>query len=151
MELKIIQVEEDKTNPKYASPDCQEIIDAMKAYYPQIGFHLPWVGYFVFDGDQVVGAGGFTGRPKAGVVEIAYGTFKNFEHRGIASFTCSELVRIAKKSDSEIIITAKTRPEDNASTKILRKNGFIYKEIVQDHEIGDAWLWELSALKKLEP
>ncbi len=144
MKLKIIKADVDETSELYASPDCQQIIEAMKAYYPTIGFHLPWVGYFVFKGNQVVGAGGFTGRPKAGIVEIAYGTFKNFEGQGIASFTCRELIRIAKKSDPEIGIIAKTRPEENASTKILRKNGFVYKEIVQDHEIGDAWLWQLS-------
>jgi hypothetical protein len=40
-----------------------------------------------------------------------------------------------------VIITAKTAPEHNASTKILEKNNFVFTEIVQDEEIGDAWLW----------
>jgi hypothetical protein len=35
-------------------------------------------------------------------------------------------------------ITAKTAPQENASTKILRKNGFTFSKIVQDEEIGDA-------------
>lgn len=30
---------------------------------------------------------------------------------------------------------------DPASTKNLENNNFQFTEIVQDHEIGDAWLW----------
>jgi RimJ/RimL family protein N-acetyltransferase len=65
---------------------------SMNEFYPKIGFHLPWVGYFVLDNNQVVGTGGFTGPPKDGKVEIAYWTFKQFEGKGVASFTCSELI-----------------------------------------------------------
>jgi len=116
----------------------------MNEYYPKIGFNKPWVGYFVFNNNQVVGAGGFTGQPKDGKVEIAYGTFKEFEGQGIASFACKELISISKKTDPTITITAKTAPEHNASTKILQNNGFEFSEIVQDDEIGDAWLWILK-------
>jgi [ribosomal protein S5]-alanine N-acetyltransferase len=141
MELSIIQLHEDKTRELYASSDCQQIIDSMNEYYPQIGFNLPWVGYFVIKNNQVVGTGGFTGKPIAGRVEIAYYTFKEFEGQGIASFTCKELVAISKRADPTLLITAKTEPQHNASTKILQKNGFEFSEVVQDHEIGDAWLW----------
>jgi RimJ/RimL family protein N-acetyltransferase len=75
-------------------------------------------------------------------VEIAYWTFPAFEGQGIASFVCRELVAISQKADPTLVITAKTRPEHNASTKILQKNGFRHAGVVQDHEIGDAWLWE---------
>jgi RimJ/RimL family protein N-acetyltransferase len=43
-----------------------------------------------------------------------------------------------------LTITAKTAPEHNASTKILENNNFTFTEIVQDDEIGDAWLWTLK-------
>lgn len=141
MELRVIHMNEDKTNDMYASADCQQLIDSMNEYYPQIGFNLPWVGYFVVKDNQIVGTGGFTGQPKNGSVEIAYWTFKAFEGQGIASNTCKELVAISKRTDPTLLITAKTMPEHNASTKILQKNGFEFAEIVQDHEIGDAWLW----------
>jgi [ribosomal protein S5]-alanine N-acetyltransferase len=141
MKLSIINPNEDKTNTLYASPDCQQIIDSMNEYYPQIGFNPPWVGYFVIKDHQVVGTGAFVGQPKEGRVEIAYYTFKAFEGQGIASFTCKELVAIAMSADPSLIITAKTQPEHNASTTILQKNGFEYLGVVQDHEIGDAWLW----------
>jgi RimJ/RimL family protein N-acetyltransferase len=91
-----------------------------------------------------VGAAGFNGRPENNVVEISYYTFKEYEGKGYAALACKELIRIANYQNPGLIICAKTAPEENASTRILRKNGFIYRKIVQDHEIGDAWLWELS-------
>jgi [ribosomal protein S5]-alanine N-acetyltransferase len=141
MELKTININEDKANEIYASAECQQLINSMNEYYPKIGFNKPWVGYFIFKNDQVVGTGGFTGQPKNGKVEIAYWTFKEFEGQGVASFACKELISIARKTDPTLTIIAKTAPEHNTSTKILQKNGFELSEIVQDDEIGDAWLW----------
>ncbi len=143
MELRVININEDRTADIYASPDCQQLIDMMSEFYPKIGFNIPWVGYFVIKDSKVVGTGGFVGQPKDGMVEIAYWTFKEFEGQGIASFTCSELVAISRRVDPALVITAKTQPEINASTKILQKNGFEFDSIVQDHEIGDAWLWKV--------
>lgn len=148
MELKIININEDKTKEIYASADCQKLISIYEDYYPKIGFNLPWVGYFVIRENQIVGCCGYTGQPKEGKVEIAYGTFKEFEGQGISSFSCKELISIAKRTDPIIIIIAKTAPEYNASTKILQNNGFKFSGIVQDEEIGDAWLWTLDAVEK---
>lgn len=147
MELKIINVSEDRTNEIYASIDCQQLLTSMEEYYPKIGFNKPWVCYFVFKNNQIVGTGGFTGQPKDGTVEIAYWTFKEFEKQGIATFTCKELISISKKADPALTITAKTAPEHNASTKILQKNNFEFSEVVQDDEIGDAWLWTLKTVE----
>ena len=144
MELKIININEDRTNEIYSSTDCQQVITSMEEYYPKIGFNKPWVGYFVFKSNQVVGTGGFIGQPKDGKVEIAYYTFKEFEGQGIATYTCKALIAISHNTDSTITITAKTAPEHNASTKILQKNNFEFTEVVQDEEIGDAWLWTLT-------
>ena len=116
----------------------------MEDYYLKIGFNKPWVGYFVFNDNQIVGTGGFTGQPKDGKVEIAYWTFKEFEGQCIASFACKELIAISKKTEPCITIIAKTALEHNASTNIFRNNGFEFSKIVQDHDIGDAWLWILK-------
>ena len=145
MKLIAIQINEDKSKAIFSTKDCQDVLEAYENYYPIIGFHLPWVGYFIFKDDKIVGSCGFTGKPKNNQVEIAYWTFKEYENQGIASFTCQELIRIAKNKNENIKITAKTAPEHNASTKILEKNKFIYSEIVQDEEIGDAWLWKLKS------
>jgi ribosomal-protein-alanine N-acetyltransferase len=148
MELKAIQLNEDNTNEIYSSPDCQQLISSMNEFYLKIGFNTPWVGYFVFKNNQVVGTGSFVGQPKNGKVEIAYWTFKEFEGKGIASFSCKKLISISERTDPTIIITAKTAPEYNASTKILQNNGFEFSEIVEDEEIGQAWLWTLKNHQK---
>lgn len=140
MELRILDLAE-KADELFASDDCQAIFAMYEDFYPTIGFLPPWVGYFVVRDGLVVGCCGFVGQPKKGKVEVAYATFKEFEGRGIASFSCSELLKIAYANDPSLTVTAKTAPEENASVAILRKNGFIYSGIVQDHEIGNAWLW----------
>ena len=145
MKLKIIELNIDKSNDIYSSDNCQMLLKTYDNYYQKIDFNLPWVGYFVVRQNEIVGSCGFTGQPKEGKVEIAYWTFKEFEGQGIASFSCKELVSISRQTDPTITITAKTAPEYNASTKILQNNGFEFIEIVQDHEIGDAWLWELKS------
>lgn len=144
MELRILQQNEDKTDDLFESADCQTLLQMYDDYYPKIGFNLPWVAYLVIKQNQVVGLGSFTGQPNNGKVEIAYWTFKEFERQGIASFACKELIKISQNADPEVIITAKTAPEQNASTRILENNKFIFTEVVQDEEIGDAWLWTLK-------
>jgi len=141
MTLKPIHIDEDKTKDIYANPFCQEIFKLYPDYYYKVGYNPPWIGYFVIRDERVVGVAGFTGQPKNDRVEIAYGTFKDYEGQGIASFSCKQLISIAKTADPAVIITAKTSPEHNASTKILERNGFEFTGIVQDDEIGDAWEW----------
>lgn len=141
MNLKPITLHEDKSNEDYSSDDCQQLLSMYDDFYPKIGFNIPWIGYFVIRENKIVGSCSFVGLPKDGKVEIAYWTFKEFEGQGVASFACSELIKISQNNDSALIITAKTAPEHNASTKILEKNNFVFSEIVQDDEIGDAWLW----------
>ena len=141
MNLRPIALNEDKTNEDYASADCQQLLQMNDDFYPKIGFIIPWIAYFVVRQNQIVGSCSFLGKPQEGKVEIAYWTFKEFEGQGIASFACKELVSIANQTEPSVIITAKTAPEHNASTKILEKNNFVFTEIVQDEEIGDAWLW----------
>ena len=143
MKLQAINLNEDKSSEIYASTDCQELLKIYDDYYLNIGFNPPWIGYFVIRENQVVGCGGFTGKPADGKVEIAYATFKPFEGQGVASFACSQLISISQTTDPSIFITAKTAPENNASTKILGRHGFVFSGIVQDEEIGDAWLWIL--------
>ncbi|MDX2048251.1 MAG: GNAT family N-acetyltransferase [Chitinophagaceae bacterium] len=141
MTLAPIHIDEDQTKEIYANPDCREIFKSYPDYYYKTGYNPPWIGYFVIRDDKVVGVGGFTGQPADGRVEIAYYTFKEYEGQGIASFTCRQLISIAKTADPGIIITAKTSPEKNASAKVLERNGFEFSGMVQDEGIGDAWEW----------
>jgi RimJ/RimL family protein N-acetyltransferase len=77
-----------------------------------------------------------------GRVEIAYGTFPAFQHQGIGARICKELVSLARRTDPEVKITARTLMEENHSTKILRKNGFVWRGVVLDPDDGDVWEWE---------
>ena len=142
--LEIIEIQQSYLAEKYANNVCQEVILATINLYKNKGFCKPWVGYLVIDSNVVVGAAGFNGRPENNGVEISYYTFQEYEGNGYATFACSELIKIAKSQSPEVLIFAKTAPEENASTRILRKNGFVYQKVVQDHEIGDAWLWQLA-------
>jgi RimJ/RimL family protein N-acetyltransferase len=144
LKLEIIPILSDKTSEIYNSEDCQQVLKIYEEYYPKIGFNIPWVGYFIIQNNKVVGCCGFTGQPNDRKVEIAYWTFDKFKGQGLASFACKKLISIAQIADPALIITAKTAPEHNASTKILQKNNFTFSGVVQDDEIGDAWFWILN-------
>lgn len=144
MKLRALRQNENAQDEIFQSPECQELLKVYETYYPEMGYQPPWTAYLILHHNKVVGTCSFTGKPVDGKVEIAYWTFKEFEGQGIASFACKELIEIALKADSSVRITAKTAPEKNASTAILEKNGFVYSEIVQDEDIGDAWLWTMQ-------
>ncbi|QJD80516.1 GNAT family N-acetyltransferase [Spirosoma rhododendri] len=141
MQLHPIPHHPNRSDALYQSPDVQTLLDVYESYYPTSGFTPPWIGYFIVRDGTVVGSCAFTGQPVDGRVELAYMTFPVYERQGIASFACQALLAIAHETDPSISVIAKTSPEPNASTRILERNGFRYDGIVQDHEIGDAWLW----------
>jgi RimJ/RimL family protein N-acetyltransferase len=141
MILQAIRLEEDTSNPLYASEAAQQVLAIYRDYYPKTGFQEPWISYFIIREGEVVGTCGFVAPPKAGKVEIAYWTFSAFEGQGIASFACKTLLSIAHETDSQVAVTAKTAPLHNASTRILEKNHFVFSATVEDDEIGAAWLW----------
>ncbi len=145
--MKLIPISENCTHPDNISSSyiVDEMLSTYKSYYPKIGFHKPWIGYFIVEDGNALGTCGFTGPPKDNKVEIAYYTFKENEGRGIATFACKELVKIALAQDTGLTIFAKTSPEENASTHILVRNGFVKKGETQDDEIGSAWEWVFAA------
>jgi [ribosomal protein S5]-alanine N-acetyltransferase len=114
------------------------------AYYKKIGFELPWIGYFIADDhEQLIGFGGFKGKPKNGKVEIAYACFPKYESKGVGSAICARLIMIAQNTDSNVLITAKTLPNYSKSTKILQKNNFTMTGSLVDEEDGVVWEWQL--------
>jgi|CXWL01.1.fsa_nt_gi RimJ/RimL family protein N-acetyltransferase len=149
MTLQPINIGEDKTKEIYANADCQGVLKTYDDFYKKIGFNPPWIGYFIIRDNQVAGVCGFTGQPQNGKVEIAYHTFKQFEGQGIATASCEQLILISGKADPLIIVTAKTLPENNASTKVLERNGFEFSGMVKDDDIGDAWEWTYNENKNL--
>ncbi len=48
---------------------------------------------------------------------------------------------IAKAAAPNVCVTAQTLPEENASTRVLRKLGFVLKGSVIDPGEGTVWEW----------
>jgi len=109
----------------------------------------PWQhGFFLVERSraEVIGTAGFKGPPDdEGVVEIAYGVMPSVEGRGYATEAAEALVRFAAADDRVRLIRAHTLPELNASTRVLRKCGFVHIGQVVDSEDGPVWRWERPA------
>ncbi len=114
-------------------------------FYRRVGAKSPWLGYLALDAvsREVVGTGGFKGNPNAsGEVEIAYGTFKGWEGRGVATAIARQLTAIALGEPVTRRVLAHTLPERNASGRVLEKAGFQCAGEVIDPEDGRVWRWE---------
>ena len=100
----------------------------------------PWGSYVVHLSGRPIGIAAFKSAPDPdGEVEIAYMTFPAFEGRGHAKATIAALVAIADAEGAAPI--AHTLPEENASNRALRRNGFVYAGEVDDPEDGLIWRW----------
>src|SRR5687768_2941887 len=100
-------------NKKFTdNPECAAILSVYPDYYNRVGFNKPWIGYFAtIDGVEIIGAGGYKVQPQDGKIEIAYGTFKNFEGQGIGTEICRQLVLLSLQTNPSIRITARTLME----------------------------------------
>jgi RimJ/RimL family protein N-acetyltransferase len=137
-----IDIDESKNEQFRSHPECAEILKIYPSFYQRVGFYKPWIGYFVTnDAKEIIGVGGFKGKPKDGKIEIAYGTFKNYEGQGFGKEICRQLVLLSQQTDPSLQITARTLQRDNASAHILKHNGFERSGIVFDEEDGDVWEW----------
>jgi [ribosomal protein S5]-alanine N-acetyltransferase len=130
-------------NPEFVNnPLLQESLHMSIEFYKKVGFTPPWICYYVKQERELVGCAGIKGKPVNGTIEIAYGTFEQFRNQGIGTAICRLLVDLSLKTDSPIRITARTLAENNFSTKILKKNNFIFLGDVYDPEDGNLWEWE---------
>ncbi len=142
MELVSIKQTLDENREFLDHPDCKETLHMSIGFYKRIGYHPPWIGYYAKIDDRFVGSCGFKGAPKNGKVEIAYGTFPNHRRKGYAAEMCRQLIRLARQEDPAVMVTARTLPHENYSTKILQKNNFQLVGTVRDDEDGDVWEWQ---------
>ncbi|HSZ34730.1 MAG TPA: GNAT family protein [Puia sp.] len=130
-------------NPELADdPALKESLTMSIDFYKKVGYTPPWICYYVRRGGELVGCAGIKGKPVNGTIEIAYGTFEQFQNQGIGTGICKILVDLSLKTDSSIRITARTLAENNFSTKILKKNKFKFVGDVYDPEDGNVWEWE---------
>jgi RimJ/RimL family protein N-acetyltransferase len=116
-------------------------IESTVQLYSRVGWVRPWIGYLAIEQEVCLGTCAFTHAPKDNTVEIAYYTFPGHEGRGAATRMASSLISLAKEHAPEVVITAHTLPEENASTRILRKTGFVLAG-PRVHEVdGPIWVW----------
>lgn len=106
----------------------------------------PWrFGFAVIDraSSLVIGTAGFKGPPNdQGSAEVAYAIVPAFEGKGYATEALGGLVRFAFKDERVHSLYAHTLPENNASTRVLTKNGFTKLGEVMDPDDGRVWRWE---------
>lgn len=108
----------------------------------------PWKdGFAIFHNadNVIIGLCGFAGPPGAdGTVEIAYGIAPGYQNRGYAGETAQELVAFALASGRVRTVCAHTLPENNASTRVLKKCGFTRTGEVTHPDDGLVWRWEMQ-------
>lgn len=147
LELHPIFPDQERNSSFQTDPNCLPYLEVWTGFYKQIGFQTPWIGYFAKEGTRYVGTCAFKGPPKEGRVEIAYGTFEKEEGRGVGTRMCANLVRLALSEKPDVVVTARTLPEENASTRILGKNQFVLLGVVEDPEDGEVWEWEYRGVE----
>ena len=86
-----------------------------------------------------MGGAGFKGPPIKGKIEIASAVFEDYRRGGIGTSICKKLINLYLRTDPSLMITARTLPEENYSTSILKKNGFLFTGMVPDPEDGPVW------------
>ncbi len=102
----------------------------------------PWGCYLAEADGETVGTCTFKSAPgEGGEVELAYMAFPAFERRGHATAMAAELARIALEAGTPLVI-AHTLPEENASSRALRRNGFHHVGETVDPEDDLVWRWE---------
>lgn len=139
---------------KYGKPDkeienlhpiAESVLTATVELYKTANYELPWVGYFVLDDlGECIGTCAFKSPPLNNTVEIAYFAFPEYGGREYESRMANNLVHIALKAKPGIKVIAQTLPEENASTSILKKAGFIFDKEVSYPEDGLIWEWKFA-------
>ena len=141
MELLPIQERLEDNAEFLTRPECAASLEMTVKYIASLGYHPPWIGYYASQHGELVGTAAFKGRPGSGRVEIAYGTFDDHQGKGVGGAICTALVKLSLDTDPSVVITARTLPEENHSTRILRKNGFVLEGVVMDDDDGEVWEW----------
>jgi ribosomal-protein-alanine N-acetyltransferase len=126
-------------------PVALEAGNMTAALYARNGFRPPWIGYFAMRDGELVGTCAFKAPPADGRVEIAYFTFPDFEGQGVAKAMAKRLLAIADATREDVLVTAFTAPEANASNAILQGLGFEFAGAVEHPEDGKVWEWQRVA------
>ena len=122
---------------------AKSVLPMFASMYEKTSYVLPWIGYVACEDGTAIGTCAFKSPPIAGRVEIAYFTFPGFERRGYATQMAQHLIELARAASRSVLIVAQTLPEENASTRVLKKLGMSLQGTVQHPEDGPVWEWHL--------
>jgi [ribosomal protein S5]-alanine N-acetyltransferase len=142
--MKLIAINRDGTVSGFEGhiPEVgQSAIESTVQLYSRVGWTQPWIGYLALEDGRCVGTCAFTSAPRNNVAELAYFTFPGNEGRGVATRMAALLISLATGSAPKVVVTAHTLPEENASTRVLRKLGFILEGPRIHAEDGKIWVW----------
>ena len=96
--------------------------------------------------NKLIGSGGYKGKPTdEGIVEIGYEIAPDYRNKGLATEFAKSLIENALKDENVKSIVAHTLGHENASTKVLKKCGFVKVEEIIDPDEGLIWKWELNS------
>jgi ribosomal-protein-alanine N-acetyltransferase len=122
------------------SEALQQLCTMVINMYPNQVPTPPWIGYMTEKDDLFVGSCAFKASPENGEVEIACYTFPEYEGQGLATNMAQWLVDTAFQHGVRCV-KAQTLPEENASTRILKKLNFAFAGEVMHPEDGKVWEW----------
>jgi len=106
-----------------------------------------WWTYFPIhqQDNKLIGSGGYKGGPTLdGTVEIGYEIMPEYRNRGLATEMTEGLVQNAFNDERVNRIVAHTLGQENASTMVLKKCGFVKTEELNEPDEGVIWKWELN-------
>lgn len=127
---------------KVSLPDAAlAVVELNQSRYRNTGYQEPWIGYLALEDNACVGTCAFKSPPANGRVEITYFTFREHEGKGVGGKMAASLVKRALAADTSILLIARTLPEENPSTKILKRIGFSWEREALDPQEGKVWEW----------
>lgn len=124
---------------------AREVCMSTASLYRTVGFEPPSIGYLSEVRGQLVGTCAFKAPARANRVEIAYFTFPPHEGRGFATRMVEQLLNLAAQAMPGVLVVAQTLPAENASTSVLKRNGFVLAGSVEHPEDGLVWEWRINA------
>ncbi|MES2035890.1 MAG: GNAT family N-acetyltransferase [Pseudomonadota bacterium] len=129
--------------PDWAGADALQAIAASQAFLVSNPDSADWwMHVFVHEADnRLIGLGGYKGAPSGGRLEFGYEFAPGYRGQGLATEAAEGMIAHAFLQPDVDHVIAHTLPQENASTRVLKRCGLAFDEVVQDPEDGEIWRW----------
>jgi len=149
--IRLVPINADGNAPGVLPAEAAEVLTSTAARYQALGFEPPWTGYLAFRGERCVGGCGFTAAPRENRVEITWVSFRADPSGAVATQMARTLIRIATAALPGLAVTARTRPEEDPSTRILQTLGFARTGELPEPGRDSSWEWSLHPDSSVRP